>query len=425
MATLKLTKEYQRYPKYKDSGVEWVGEIPEGWEAQKLYTQFDFRNEKVSDEDFEALSVTYGGVVPQIENAAKSNAEGSTRKRVKKGDVSINGRSDRRGAAGLSEYNGSVSLVYHVLKPRKGEDTSRYYHYLIRSAIFGDEFYRWGRGIVDDLWTTRSNEMKRIIIPVPTKEEQQKIATYLDEKTALIDAIIEKKKKQIELLREKRAAIINRAVTKGLDPNAKLVNSGIEWIGKIPEGWEVKKLNAGFSYEKGRNAGLYTQEFVKDAKRVGDYPVYSGQTASEGVLGRINTYEYDYPEGVLFSTTVGAKAMTTRVLSEKFSLSQNCVLMVPRSNADVWYFHYFLSEAFRIMKAEIPSHMQPSLRVSDLNKFQALFPGIEEQKRISEFLRKYDEQFDRATNVVDRSITLLQEFKSALISRVVTGKVKV
>ena len=125
MQTLKLTKKYEKYPEYKDSGVEWLGMIPKDWEAKKIISIFDFPNEKVTEVDYEPLSVTYGGIKKQIENAAKV-AEGSMRKLVKVGDIAINGRSDRKGAVGMSEYEGGVSLVYNVLRKReKDTDTKK------------------------------------------------------------------------------------------------------------------------------------------------------------------------------------------------------------------------------------------------------------------------------------------------------------
>ena len=135
MHTLKLTKKYEKYPEYKDSGVEWLGKIPANWEAQKIVSVFNFSNQKVTEATHEPLSVTYDGIKRQIENAAKV-AEGSLRKLVKVGDIAINGRSDRKGAVGMSEYEGGVSLVYNVLRKRDQLSDSKYFHYLFRSKLF-------------------------------------------------------------------------------------------------------------------------------------------------------------------------------------------------------------------------------------------------------------------------------------------------
>ena len=223
MQILKLTKKYEIHSEYKDSGIEWLGKIPKIWNTSKIVSVFDFPNQKVTEADYEPLSVTYEGIKKQIEHAAKV-AEGSLRKLVKVGDIAINGRSDRKGAVGISEYEGGVSLVYNVLRKRNKAFDSKYFHYLFRSRLFSEEFYRWGRGIVDDLWTTRESEMKRIIVTVPTPDDQSKIAKYLDDKTTLIDQIIEKKLRLIELLREKRTAFINHKIINHSGELGKLKN---------------------------------------------------------------------------------------------------------------------------------------------------------------------------------------------------------
>ena len=133
----------------KDSGMEWIGEIPVDWELSKIGSVYDERNEKVSDKDFAPLSVTKQGIVPQLETAAKTD-NGDNRKLIRKNDFVINSRSDRRGSCGISEYEGSCSLINIVLKPQINV-CNRYYGFVFKSDSFADEYYRWGHGIVDDL----------------------------------------------------------------------------------------------------------------------------------------------------------------------------------------------------------------------------------------------------------------------------------
>ena len=215
----------------KDSGIEWIGEIPENWELNKIGAVYDERSTKVSDKDYQPLSVTKQGIVPQLESAAKSD-DNDNRKLIKKNDFVINSRSDRRGSCGISEYDGSCSLINTVLKPRKNM-CNTYYSYVFRSEPFGDEFYRWGNGIVDDLWSTKWSNMKRIYIPSPSIEEQRKIADYLDDKCAKIDSIVEKQQAVVEKLKEYKLSVITETVTKGLNHNVKYKDSGYEFIGKI------------------------------------------------------------------------------------------------------------------------------------------------------------------------------------------------
>lgn len=194
-----MSGKYQTYPAYKDSGVEWLGEVPEQWEIKRLGQFFEERREKVSDKNYAALSVTMKGIVPQLENAAKSD-DGDNRKLVLKDDFVINSRSDRKGSSGVSPYDGSVSLISIVLKPKRIQPA--FVHHLFRSYPFQEEFYRYGKGIVADLWSTNSSEMKSILIPEMPETEQQKIAQFLDHETAKIDTLIEKQQRLIELLKE-------------------------------------------------------------------------------------------------------------------------------------------------------------------------------------------------------------------------------
>ena len=172
----------------KNRKIEWVGKIPEHWNIKRIAAFYCLRNEKVSDRDYPPLSVTKKGILPQLDTAAKSD-DGDNRKLVHKGDFAINSRSDRRGSCGISDYDGSVSLINIVLKPR-GEASNKYYNWLFHTEQFADEFYKWGNGIVDDLWTTKWQNMKKIIIPVPPLSEQKAIAGFLDKKCGEVDALI-------------------------------------------------------------------------------------------------------------------------------------------------------------------------------------------------------------------------------------------
>lgn len=206
-----VTKGLDSDEPMKDSGVEWIGQIPEKWELTRIAGLYNLRNTKVSDKDFPALSVTNKGILPQLETAAKTNA-GDNRKLVCIGDFAINSRSDRRGSCGISPYNGSVSLINLVLTPRN-KTIPKYFDWLFHTVQFGDEFYRWGHGIVDDLWSTGWDEMKKILVPIPPLPEQQAIADYLDNKCAQIDAVIADKQAQLETLAAYKKSLIYEYVT--------------------------------------------------------------------------------------------------------------------------------------------------------------------------------------------------------------------
>ncbi|GLB52510.1 hypothetical protein NBRC110019_15500 [Neptunitalea chrysea] len=191
------------------SKIDWLNKIPNHWKEVRLGSVFNERKEKVSDKDFSPLSVTKNGVVPQLDNAAKSN-DGDNRKLVLSGDFAINSRSDRKGSSGLSIYDGSVSLINIVLKPI--DIVPIFSQYLLKSYFFKEEYYRYGRGIVEDLWTTRYSEMKNMIIPIPPKPEQIAIANFLDYKTEKIDRFIKNKRQLLLHKIERRKSITTQII---------------------------------------------------------------------------------------------------------------------------------------------------------------------------------------------------------------------
>lgn len=197
--------------KFKATNIPWLPEIPEHWEMSKVSSHFRQRNVKVSDKEYPALSVSKMGVTPQLDNVALSNAEGNSRKLVKIGDYAVNSRSDRKGSCGVSQYEGSVSLITIVLEPF---DIDRgYVHYLFRSNPWIEEFYRNGRGIVADLWTTNYQMMKGMYLPVPPLSEQRAIVSYITERTSKIDMLIEKLTKEIECIKDYKQRLISDVVT--------------------------------------------------------------------------------------------------------------------------------------------------------------------------------------------------------------------
>ncbi len=206
-----VTKGLNKKIKLKNSEIEWAKHIPEHWVVSRIASVYKLRNQKVSDRDFEPLSVTMKGIFPQWDNVAKSDAH-DDRKLVRKGDFAINSRSDRRSSCGISDRDGSVSLINLVLQPLTNMNTN-YYNWLFHTESFADEFYKWGHGIVNDLWTTNWQDMKRILIPQPPIQEQKKIAEYLDKKCAEIDEIIKNKQEQLETIEEYKKSLIYEYVT--------------------------------------------------------------------------------------------------------------------------------------------------------------------------------------------------------------------
>lgn len=206
-----VTKGLDPETPMEESGLQWIGQIPTNWSLLRIGALYDERSTKVSDSEFPPLSVTMKGILPQLESVAKTN-DRDNRKLIRAGDFVINSRSDRRGACGIANQDGSCSLINIVLQPRQAI-FSPYFSYLFRSNCFSDEFYKWGHGIVDDLWTTNWGDMKKIQVPVPPLADQEAIAAHLETKTAEIDGLIGDLDRQIELLGRYRKQVINDVVT--------------------------------------------------------------------------------------------------------------------------------------------------------------------------------------------------------------------
>lgn len=415
-----------RYPSYKPSGVQWLGEIPSHWEVKRLASYFTERRVRVSDKEYDPLSVTKLGVFPQWENVAKTN-DGDNRKLVKKGDFVINSRSDRKGSSGVSDRDGSVSLINIVLQPR---NTIRadFSNYLLKSYKFIEEYYRNGRGIVADLWTTRYDEMKMIKLAVPPLEEQTAIANYLDTATAKIDAAIAQQQKMIDLLNERKQIIINRAVTKGLNPNAKMKDSGVEWIGEVPEGWKIIPLKAIISFVNG-----YAFD-SNDFKDEGEVKVIRISNIADGTI--------DY-EGIAFVhqnqslcpylTKAGdlliamSGATTGKVgFDDLGGAYVNQRVGIIRSDFQKWVYYWLNTSYFKeyIYLSALGS-AQPNISSKGIKNFRILFPSIEDYDRIVENLELLCQKVDNAIGSCKNQISLLQERKQIIINEVVTGKVKV
>lgn len=415
----------KRYDSYKDSGVKWLGEIPSHWEMERWRYLMKENVLKNSDCSIRLqLQFRYGDIVRKINQSEESDVLETISKYtvVEPDDIMINGLNLNydfisQRVARVKE-KGVITSAYISLRPTQIAN-SRYYTYFLKSMDAKKMFHGMGTGI---RLTLSYNELKNQFIPKPSIKEQEAIARYLDSATSKIDEAIDQQQKMIDLLNERKHIIINKAVTKGLDNIESAKESGIDWVGLVPSNWAVNKLNHYYLFEKGKNAQLYTREYC--GSNPGDYPVYSGQTENNGVMGLINSYDYDVDE-CLFTTTVGAKVMTPRILKGKFSLSQNCLIMRRRKQINNNFVYYFLISMFPHKKALIPSHMQPSLRVEDMNTYKILVPPIEEQNKISSFLNNRCSIIDSTIKKCETMISLLQERKQIIINEVVTGKVKV
>ncbi len=427
----------ERYESYKDSGVEWIGEIPEEWTKRRISALYNARNVKVSDRDFPPLSVTMQGILPQLETAAKTQ-DGDNRKLVKKGDFVINSRSDRRGACGISDRDGSVTLISNVLAPKSLDRmNNRYFSYLFKTEGFADEFYKCGTGIVDDLWSTNWSRMKNMDVCIPGLPEQEAIANWLDERTAEIDSLIAETERSVELFEKYRKSVISEAVTKGLDPDALMKDSGIERIGEIPEEWNIAALG-NISYIRARLGwrALKAEEYVDEG-----YPMYSAfnivssKFVSEPVNFITEERYLESPEIMLTKGDIllvkdGAGVGKCAVLREDIgpsTVNGSIAVITPDNCLDSRYLHYFFdSNSFQHFSRMLMGGMGvPHLFQRDIKKMKVVVPNCSEQRRIADYLDAQTQSIDDSIKAKERTIDLLREYRKSLISEAVTGKFKV
>lgn len=424
----------------KDSGTAWLGMIPKDWELSKISSIYELRTQKVSDKDYPPLSVTMNGIVLQLDSAAKTNAH-DDRKLVKKGDFAINSRSDRRGSCGVSEYDGSVSLINTVMKPRD-EMNPDYYNWLFHTIQFADEFYKWGHGIVDDLWTTNWQDMKHIDIPVPTLDEQKVIADYLNKAIPEIDALHTDIEKQIETLEEYKKSIITEAVTKGLDSDVEMKDSGIEWIGEINSNFSIGKLGL-FSFVTKLAGFEYTDTMCKAINDEGDIPIVRAQNVRMLKNNFDSIKEFiDYETSIklsrcaldkkcLLMTFIGAGIGDVCVFDkkERYHLAPNVAkIEITDKNKliDEFVMYYICSyagigEINKISKASA----QPSLSMETIRAIKIIIPTLKEQTEIVRYLDEKCIEIDDITTNKKEQLETLEQYKKSLIFEYVTGKKEV
>lgn len=413
----------------KDSGIEWIGEIPAEWDIVRIGSQYTERKTKVSDTEFPPLSVTMKGVVPQLATAAKTDAH-DDRRLVCKGDFAINSRSDRRGSCGISAYDGSVSLINTILCPRD-EMNPEYYDWLFHSTMFSDEFYKWGHGIVDDLWTTNWQDMKKISIPEPTLEEQAKIAKHLTKMCAEIDAVIAKTKATIEEYKKLKQSIITEVVSgKVKIENGKICgkydtykDSGIEWIGEIPSEWIVSR----FKYV----ATVKSNLVAPDEYMI--YPQISPENIEKG-SGKLLPCKTVAEVGVISGNHLFYEG---QILYSKIRPKLNKVVIAPFDglcSADMYpietslhkkFFLYSLLSDVLLQQVSLITEdrvKMPKINQEELGNTWFVLPPLSEQQQIADYLDQKCSEIDSVITKKEQLVVELEAYKKSLIYEVVTGK---
>jgi type I restriction enzyme S subunit len=410
---IQLKNGFVPYPEYKDSGIEWIGKIPKEWQTYRAKTLFKKMNRTPKESD-EIITAFRDGAVTLRKNRREDGFTMADKEigyqRINVVDLVIHGMDAFAGAIGVSDSTGKASPVYSVCTPISDVDT-KFYSYLLRHMSKSNYIFALAKGIRERSTEFRFKEFGNLLVSKPPLETQKRIAEYLDEKTDLIDQIIERKKRLIELLREKRTAVINQAVTKGLDPNVELVDSGIEWIGKIPKGWEKQRLG----YEAIISVG---NKDVNEGNPDGEYPFFT--CSKERTFS--DNYSFDL-EALLIAGN--GEVGLTQYYKGKFEAYQRTYVLCGFKN-NPHYFRYYIASLLPValLNQSIGSVIS-YIKKGDLTHFPILIPIIREQKDVVDFLDNKIQSLDTLFKKAEKSIEKLQEFKASLISNVVTGKIVV
>lgn len=420
---------------YKDSGVEWIGAIPKEWNTCKIDNLYSVRSSRVSDRDFMPLSVTMNGVLPRLQSVAKTDNH-DDRKLVRKNDFVINSRSDRRGSCGISQYDGSVSLINIVLKPTPKNITMepRYFGWLFRSSVFSDEFYRLGHGIVDDLWTTTWNDMRKMTVVLPPLPEQQRIADFLDTKCGILDRTIDAVSRQIEDLEKYKKALITKTVTKGIckkgEPERAMKDSGVEWIGEVPEEWDVSKVKYNFStfkkipgkknekYERlslTMNGVKHREKWTAEGLQPKDFMSYQLLREGDLVFRLIDLQNPSKSRRVALSHDTG-------LISPAYTILHADSNKILPEYAEMFFLMMSYLDVFNALGS---CGVRSSINNAELMKISVLVPPLAEQQQIADYLDEKCKNIDNRVQKRRQQLEWLKEYKKSLIFDYVAGKKRV
>ena len=324
------------------------------------------------------------------------------------------------GKVSILKFASTVNQACCVLPPSEGFDSTFLFYSLIAAK---ERLLSLAVGGAQS--NIKVDTIKSIEIALPSITEQKKISSYLDKEIGLIKSLIIKREKLIKLLKDKKQALIRESISRGMNKTIQLKSSGINYLGKVPVHWSVKRLSHLFKTLKGKSSQQLTKTFCQ--KNKGPYPVYSGQTDGNGIMASINVFEFDTgKQRVILSTTVGAKAMTVKNIHGRFNLSQNCMIIFPKSDECLTsYFEYCFSSIFQLERALIPSYIKPSFRKEDFLKIKIPVPPIKEQENIARFLKKEVGQIDELIELSEVFILKLREKQNTLIILATKGGIPI
>ena len=426
----------QQYEKYKDSGVDWIGEIPEHWKMLSNKYIFKLKKNQVGKKsaDYELLSLTLKGIIKRdMENPeGKFPAEFDTYQEVKKGDFifCLFDVEETPRTVGLSDFDGMITGAYTVFTA--SEETDRkylYYFYLNLDEKKRLKFlYKGLRNTIpkDSFFTFKTT--------FPPLSEQQTIATFLDDKTAKIDQTIANKQKEIELLKERRQILIQKAVTKGLDDTVPLKDSGVDWIGKIPEHWDCVKLkylgNAiiGLTYSPNDLCDPTEGKLVLRSSNLRDGKFVYGEKENVYVKSKISDKLLLRKDDILICSRNGSRDLIGKCAIagiDDIGYSFGAFNTVFRSKHNQYLFCILNSNIFKSLSGSFLTSTINQLTIGNLNSIQVPLPPENEREQIKLYINATEEKIAKAILLKQQEIEKLKEYKTVLIDNVVTGKVRV
>ncbi|WP_368889391.1 restriction endonuclease subunit S [Morganella morganii] len=434
--------KYKAYPEYKDSGVEWLGEIPGHWKTMSISRLFS-RIKRTGYIEKELLSVYRDyGVIPKSsrdDNNNKPSEDLSPYQLVQPNDLVMNKMKAWQGSIAISEYEGIVSPAYFVYQPNKflfELAHPKYVHYLLRNSIYITQYLSRSKGIRVNQWDLDPDEFRNIELLLPGKIEQEKIYSFLDHETARIDNLIEKQQQLIELLKEKRQAVISHAVTKGLNPDVPMKDSGVEWLGEVPEHWELVPLKYLCNFSGG---GTPTKDNLSYWQG-GTVPWVSPKDMKSFWISE--TQDYVTPKAVSESSTnyveEGSLLMVVRsgILQRnipvainivKVTINQDMKALRFNERMKAYYAAYFINGNVNSLLLEWTKEgaTVESIEHEYLANGLIPVPPIDEQYSIIKSISDQMIRFELLEEKALTGIRLLQERRTALISAAVTGKIDV
>ncbi|ADO80460.1 TPA: restriction endonuclease subunit S [Haemophilus influenzae] len=432
----------RRYERYKDSGVEWLGEIPTHWECVPLRSIFKFRNEKnnpIKTDNILSLSIANGVTEYSDENRGgnKRKDDLSSYKLAYPNDIVLNSMNVIVGAVGVSKYFGAISPVYYALSLHNQRANLSYYESIFKNENFQRGLLRFGKGILikfgenGKMNTIRmkisQDDLKKLYFPISPLDEQQKIAQFLDDKTAKIDRAVELAEKQIALLKEHKQILIQNAVTRGLNPDVPLKDSGVEWIGQVPEHWELTIGMNVFRENKRDNKGM--KENTVLSLSYGKIIIKPEEKLFGLVPESFETYQIVEPNDIIIRCTDlqnDQTSLRTGLAQDKGIITSAYLNLKVINNYSAKFLHYYL-HALDITKVlyKFGSGLRQNLSFLDFKRLPIIDISLAEQQQIADYLDKQTSKIDQAIALKTAHIEKLKEYKSVLINDVVTGKVRV